>query len=86
MTLSTVTLQAGVPGAVELVILLVVLIVLAVLPAVWVYSDARKRGMNAALRAVAVGGLFLFGFLPGLVALLVYLWQRAETGNSTAAA
>lgn len=86
MNLSIVSLQIALPGAVELAIILAILAVLAVLPAVWVYYDARKRGLNAALWAVAVGGAFLLAFLPGLVVLLVYLWRRADARTETVAA
>lgn len=72
-------LQAGVPGAIELLIILLVLAVLVLIPTVWVYRDAKKRGMNAPLWAVVVGGLFLIGLVPGLLALVVYLWKRNDT-------
>lgn len=74
----TTFLQIAVPGAIELLVLLFVFGLVGVLAGVWVYRDAGRRGMNAALWAVLVAGLFLVGFLPGLLALVVYLWARGR--------
>lgn len=72
-------LQMGVPGAPELLIILLILLLL-ILPfgmAYWVYKDAEKRGEeNAALWALAVGGLTFLTFFGGFLALAVYFWQR----------
>lgn len=47
-------------------------VVLAVAAGVWVYRDAERRGWELApLVGFAVGGLFLAGSVPGLVALAV---------------
>lgn len=47
--------------------------VLAVAVGAWVYHDARNRGHAdwAPWVALAIGGLFLTGSVPGLVALAV---------------
>lgn len=47
--------------------------VLAVAVGAWVYRDARHRGHDdwAPWVALAIGGLFLTGSVPGLVALAV---------------
>lgn len=47
--------------------------VLAVAVGAWIYRDARKRGHAdwAPWVALAIGGLFLTGSVPGLVALAV---------------
>lgn len=54
---------------------LVVLVgpVLALAVGAWVYRDARRRGHGdwAPWIALAIGGLFLSGSVPGLVALAV---------------
>lgn len=77
-------LQYSLPGGVEILIILIVLLLLAIAPAIWVYRDAKKRGMNAALWAAIVGGSLLIGLVPGVVALVVYLWKRddASAANS----
>lgn len=69
-------LQFGVPGGPELLIIGVILILPFVL-AYWVYNDAKQRGNdNAALWAVAVGGLTFLTFFGGILALVVYIWDR----------
>jgi hypothetical protein len=73
-------LQFGVPGGPELVIILLIFVLLVILPfglAYWTYTDASSRGEdNAALWALAVGGLTAATFFGGFVALAVYIWQR----------
>jgi hypothetical protein len=73
-------LQLGVPGGPELFIVGVIALLVLVLPfvlAYWVYSDASVRGdENAALWALAVGGLTLLTFFGGFLALAVYIWDR----------
>lgn len=73
-------LQFGVPGGPELLIILLIFALLIVLPfamAYWTYNDASARGDdNAALWALAVGGLTVTTFFGGFVALAVYIWQR----------
>lgn len=76
-----VPLQFGFPGGIELLILfgffLVVPVVLAFAMAYWVYNDADGRGDdNAALWAIAVGGLTITTFFGGLLAFAVYIWER----------
>lgn len=47
------------------------------LQATWVYNDAEQRGNeNAALWALAVGGLTFLTFFGGFLALAVYIWDR----------
>ena len=74
------SLQFGVPGGPELLILLLIFALLVVLPfvlAYWTYKDAERRGDdNAALWALAVGGLTVTTLVGGFVALAVYIWQR----------
>jgi hypothetical protein len=75
-----VPLQFGVPGGPELIIIAVIGLLLLVVPfvlAYWVYKDASKRGNdNAALWALAVGGLTFLTLFGGLLALAVYIWDR----------
>jgi 4-amino-4-deoxy-L-arabinose transferase-like glycosyltransferase len=72
-----VPLQFGVPGGPELLIIAIVAIVIPFAMAYWVYTDAEKRGDDrAALWAVVVGGLTFLTFFGGLLALVVYVWQR----------
>lgn len=48
-----------------------------VISAIWVYRDARRRGVpHAMLWAACVGFLFLFYALPGVAALIVYVGLR----------
>ena len=45
--------------------------------AYWVYNDAESRGDDrAAFWALAVGGLTFLTFFGGILALVVYVWQR----------
>lgn len=71
-------LQFGIPGGMELmVILMLVMVVVPFVLAWWVYNDADQRGNdNAALWALAVGGLTFLTFFGGFLALAVYLWDR----------
>lgn len=78
MTTVFVPLQYSLPGAVEVLIVLLVLLITVLIPTIWVYRDARKRGMNAALWAIIVGGLLLIGLVPGFIAFAVYLWKRDD--------
>lgn len=75
-----VPLQFGVPGGPELLIIGLIGLLLLIVPfvlAYWVYNDAASRGNeNAALWAVAVGGLTFLTFFGGLLALAVYIWDR----------
>lgn len=75
-----VPLQFGIPGGPELIIVGIIGLLLLVVPfvlAYWVYTDATERGNdNAALWALAVGGLTFLTFFGGLLALAVYIWDR----------
>ncbi len=70
-------LQPGVPGGPELLIIGLFFLILPFVLAYWVYSDARSRGNdNAALWALAVGGLTVLTLVGGILALVVYPWDR----------
>ena len=73
-----------VPGS--RVLLAVLLPVLAVAVGVWVYLDARGRGRGelAPWIGLVVGGLFVTGSVPGLVALAVSADAAAAQGFPTA--
>lgn len=72
-----VPLQFGNPGGPALLILGLIYLIVAFVLAYWVYTDADQRGNeNAALWALAVGGLTLLTLIGGLLALAVYLWDR----------
>ena len=74
---SMIVLQFGVPGGPELVVLGLILLVIPFFMAYWVYTDAEGRGDgNAALWALAVGGLTYLTLFGGFLALAVYIWQR----------
>lgn len=69
--------QFGVPGGLELVIVGLLFLIIPFVMAYWVYNDAERRGDdNAALWALAVGGLTYLTFFGGFLALAVYIWQR----------
>lgn len=73
-------LQFGVPGGPELFIVGLLGLLLLVAPfvlAYWVYRDASARGdENAALWALATGGLTFLTFFGGFLALAIYIWDR----------
>lgn len=70
-------LQPGVPGGPELLIIGLFFLILPFVLAYWVYSDARSReNDNAALWALAVGGLTVLTLVGGILALVVYPWDR----------
>jgi hypothetical protein len=72
-----VPLQFGMPGGPELLIIGLILLIIPFVLAYWVYTDASQRGNdNAALWALAVGGLTFLTFFVGLLALAVYIWDR----------
>ncbi|WP_435102137.1 hypothetical protein [Halarchaeum sp. P4] len=72
-----VPLQAGLPGGPELLLIGLLFLIIPFVLAYWVYSDAQKRdNSNAALWAVAVGALTYLTFFGGILALVVYLWDR----------
>lgn len=58
-------------------IIAILLLVVPFVLAYWVYTDAKGRGNeNAALWAILVGGLTFLTFFGGLLALVVYIWDR----------
>lgn len=72
-----VPLQMGMPGGPELLIIGLIFLIIPFALAYWVYTDAEGRGNdNAALWALAVGVLTVLTFVGGVLALVVYLWQR----------
>lgn len=61
-------------------LLFIVVTVGGILAAVWVYFDARAREIdNPVLWAAVVAFLFLLYAVPGLIALIVYLFLRSES-------
>lgn len=78
-------IQFNLPGGPEMLIFVLVLLFFVVLAfglAYWEYNDATKHGDdNAALWALAAGGLTMMSFFGGLLAVAVYVWQR-EPGSS----
>lgn len=70
-------LQCAIPGGPELLIIGLLYLIVPFVLAYWVYNDADKRGNeNAALWALAVGGLTFLTFVGGFLALAVYIWDR----------
>lgn len=73
-------LQFAVPGGPEMFVFILVGIFALLIPfvmAFWVYNDAQARGNdNAALWALAVGGLGFLTFFGGVLALVIYIWDR----------
>lgn len=70
-------LQFGIPGGPELILIGLVFLIIPFVMAYWVYNDGERRGEeNAALWAVLVGGLTYLTFFGGVLALVVYIWQR----------
>ena len=64
-------------GGLICMLLLIPLIILIVV-GIWVYRDAKERGMNGALWALLVILGTLFGLIPGLLILIIYLVVRKE--------
>ncbi|MFB6161216.1 MAG: hypothetical protein ABEJ61_08580 [Haloferacaceae archaeon] len=76
--MSALALQAGVPGAVEIVVILLLLFLSFVVPLLvsfYIYRDARGRGSRHAL-AWAVGAFF-----GSLVVWILYFVVRDEVGS-----
>ena len=72
-----VPLQMGLPAGPELLIIGLFFLVIPFVMAYWVYNDAESRGDDrAAFWALAVGGLTFLTFFGGILALVVYVWQR----------
>ncbi len=72
-TFRTVQVIPSVAAVYDRTAVVVVIPVAAVVLGVWVYRDADRRGHDewAPLVGAVVGGLFIAGSLPGLVALAV---------------
>lgn len=82
--MSTSALQVGVPGAVELGIIILVVLLLAAFAGRWVYRDAKQRGSDLAWQwAVGITILFLFGLVPGLLGIIIYLLIRGDRPETT---
>lgn len=77
---AAIPLQFGFPGGPELFVFGLIGLLFLVVPfvlAYWVYTDASGRGDdNAALWALAVGGLAFLTFFGGFLALAIYIWDR----------
>lgn len=58
--------------------IILLLFVLPFILAYWVYGDAKKRGMNAELWAIAVFALIMMGFFPGFFLFLLYILIRED--------
>lgn len=83
--MSVPALQIGIPGAPELLITLLIIAVLAAFVGRWVYRDARARGSDWAWQwAVGIVFLFLFGLVPGLLGIIIYLLVRDDRDVTTA--
>lgn len=80
--LGVIPLQFAIPGGPEILVFGLIMLIYLIVPfvlAYWVYNDADARGNeNAALWAIAVGGLTFLTFFGGILALVVYLWDRDE--------
>lgn len=78
-------LQMGPPGAVELGVVLLIGLLLAAFVGRWVYRDAKQRGSDWAWQwAVGIVILFLFGLVPGLLGVVIYLLVRGEKSETPA--
>jgi len=77
-------LQLGVPGVVELGIVLLIILLIAGFVGRWVYRDAKARGSDWAWQwAVGIVLLFLVGFVPGLLGIVIYLLVRGDRSEPT---
>lgn len=79
--MSLLPLQVGVPGGIEVLILLFIFFISFIIPLVisfLIYRDAKKRGSQHAL-AWGVGAFF-----GALVVWLLYFVVRDEVGTTTA--
>lgn len=75
-------LQFGFPGGPELLVLGLLFLIIPFVLAYWVYTDAEERGEeNAALWAVGVGALTYLTLFGGILALVVYIWQRDDAAT-----
>jgi len=78
-------LQAGIPGGIELLVILFVSVVLLLIPlafSVYIYWDAKERNSDHALAwgaAAFLTGIF-GGFLGGVVVWALYFVVRDEIG------
>lgn len=69
-----------IPGALELLVFFLFIIVpILFLIGRWVYHDATARGSEWAWQwGVGIAILFLFGLIPGVLGLIIYLFFRDE--------
>jgi len=79
------SLQVGIPGATELVVLLLIFGILLAVPlvvSVFIYRDAADRDSDHALAWAAASffGAFLGGFFGGVVVWVLYFVVRDEIG------
>jgi hypothetical protein len=85
-----VPLFGSIPGGPELLIIFLVFLLVPVLGAAvgfWIYRDAKGRAVPyAPAWAVGTVALFFAGFIPGLLALAVYLYMREELAGQAAVA
>jgi D-alanyl-lipoteichoic acid acyltransferase DltB (MBOAT superfamily) len=64
--------QAGLIGIAFLILLIpVVWFIVAILLCIWVYRDAKSRGMNGALWLIIV-------LIAGIIGLIIYIVVREE--------
>lgn len=74
-----VPLQFGVPGGAELLIILLLLLLAFGLVGRWIYRDAKRRDSDWAWQwGVGIALLFLFGLIPGLLGVIIYLLVRPD--------
>lgn len=60
--------------------LLVLVIALGLTVMRWIYRDAKAHGSNVPLLwTICIGGLFVAGIVPGLLAVIVYLLARDDS-------
>ncbi len=72
-------LQFGVPGGMELLVVLLVLLLVFGLVGRWIYRDAKRRGSEWAWQwGVGISLLFLAGLVPGLLGVVIYLLVRGD--------
>jgi hypothetical protein len=74
----------GLPGGAELLTFFVLIIIpILFLIGRWVYHDATARGSEWAWQwGVGIAILFLFGLIPGLLGLIIYLLLRGEQAQT----
>jgi len=83
-------LQAGIPGGVELLVILFISVIVLLIPlvvAVFIYRDANGRNSEHALAWAAAAFLtgVVGGFLGGVVVWVLYFVVRDEVGPGRSA-